>query len=139
MKTLREMIDLIESAQTEAETDKNQSGLQALQATMDFAQQHGYKIKRSPTGRKARFDNKQIDHQIDTEIYVDKQDGLIWVNFNDSMGPSGNDPATEFYYYFVESYKDAVRYHQQRSLNIYEQLAETTDEAVAKVEQLFRK
>jgi hypothetical protein len=122
MKTLREMIDLIESVQTEAETDKNQSGLQALQATMDFAQQHGYRIKRSPAGKKARFVNKQIDHQIDTEVYVDKQDGDIWVNFDDSMGPSGNDPATEFYDYFVDSYKNAVRYHQQWSRNINEQL-----------------
>ena len=78
---------------------RQQSGLQALQATMDFAQQHGYIIKRSPTGKTAKFVNKAIDHRVDTKISADPKTGQIYIDFWSSaysFDTGGEDEAEGF-------------------------------------------
>lgn len=87
-----------------------------LQKTVDFAKQHGYKIYRSPTGRKMRFVNPQLNHEIRAQ--VDNDGDSINVNFMDYYtGMSGNEDASYFYHVFKDAYEEALDDYQNRRSN----------------------
>jgi hypothetical protein len=91
----------------------NDDAMAGLQKTIDFAKQHGYKIYRSPTGRKMRFVNKTIDHEI--RARVDNDGDSINVNYMDmTNGTSGNDDASYFDETFKRAYNEALSDYEYR-------------------------
>lgn len=108
---LADYLGINEQGVAEGSYDNAMAG---LQRTIDFAKQHGYKIYRSPTGRKMRFVNKELEHEIRAE--VDNDGHSINVNFMDySSGVSGNDDASYFDKVFKDAYKEELKNHQYRS------------------------
>jgi len=91
----------------------NDDAMAGLQKTIDFAKQHGYKIYRSPTGRKIRFVNKTIDHEI--RASVDNDGDSINVNYMDmTNGTSGNDDASYFDETFKRAYDETLSDYEYR-------------------------
>ena len=114
MKTFRDYINLIESVQTPVTEGLNNDAMAGLQRTIDFAKQHGYKIYRSPTGRKMRFVNTQLNHEIRAQ--VDTEGDSINVNFMDyTSGTSGNDDASYFDQVFKDAYNQALSDQNQQT------------------------
>ena len=119
----RDYINLIESVQqpvAEGFDDGDVAGrryrnaMAGLQRTIDFAKQNGYKLIRSPTGRKMRFVNKELDHEIRAQ--VDRDGDSINVNFIDyTSGASGNDDASYFDQTFKQAYQQALEDHNQQN------------------------
>ena len=97
----------------------HRNAMAGLQRTINFAKQHGYKIFRSPTGRKMRFVNTQLNHEIRAQ--VDTEGDSINVNFMDyTSGMSGNDDASYFDQVFKQAYQEALAlkdHNQQTGFN----------------------
>ena len=126
-KSIRDYINLIESVQQPAQQPvaegfdvgdvagrRHRNGMAGLQRTIDFAKQNGYKIFRSPTGRKMRFVNTQLNHEIRAQ--VDTEGDSINVNFMDyTSGESGNDDASYFDQVFKQAYQQALKDHNRQT------------------------
>ena len=113
-KSFRDYINLVESAQQPVVEGMNDNAMAGLQRTIDFAKQHGYKISRSPTGRKMRFVNKELNHEIRAQ--VDNDGDSINVNYIDDLtGESGNDDASYFDDVFKDAYNQALKDHNQQT------------------------
>ena len=113
-KSFRDYINLVESAQQPVAEGMNNDAMAGLQRTIDFAKQHGYKIYRSPTGRKMRFVNTQLNHEIRAQ--VDTEGDSINVNFMDyTSGTSGNDDASYFDQVFKDAYNQALSDQNQQT------------------------
>ena len=99
----------VEQATGEEEVEVNLAeGVEekSLQKTIDFAAKRGFQIKTSPKRTRATFVNNKLNFTIKAILY--RQNGELWVNWVMNGGMSGNDPIDEFYYEFVEAYKEAV-------------------------------
>jgi len=122
-KSFRDYINLLESFQkTVAEGfddgdvagRRHRNAMAGLQRTINFAKQNGYKIFRSPTGRKMRFVNTQLNHEIRAQ--VDTEGDSINVNFMDyTSGESGNDDASYFDQVFKQAYQQALKDHNRQT------------------------
>jgi len=109
-KSFRDYINLVESVQQHVTEGMNDNAMAGLQRTIDFAKQHGYKIYRSPTGRKMRFVNSALRHEI--RASVDNEGDSINVNFiDDFTGMSGNDDASYFDDVFKDAYNQVLSHH----------------------------
>lgn len=85
-----------------------------LQRTIDFAKQHGYKISRSPNGKKMKFVNTALRHEI--RAIVDNDGDSINVNYIDDVtGESGNDDASYFDDVFKDAYNQALSNRNQQT------------------------
>jgi len=113
----------------------NDDAMAGLQKTIDFAKQHGYKIYRSPTGRKMRFVNKTIDHEI--RARVDNDGDSINVNYMDmTNGGSGNDDASYFDETFKRAYNEALSDYEYRMDNREERTGMAEGENFATFEDI---
>ena len=133
-KFFRDYINLIESAQQpvaegidegaardqftqdlrQHDDSGHRNAMAGLQRTINFAKQNGYKIFRSPTGRKMRFVNTQLNHEIRAQ--VDTEGDSINVNFMDyTSGESGNDDASYFDQVFKQAYQEALKDRNQQT------------------------
>ena len=114
MKTFRDYINLIESVQTPVTEGLNNDAMAGLQRTIDFAKQHGYKISRSPNGKKMKFVNTALRHEI--RAIVDNDGDSINVNYIDDLtGESGNDDASYFDQVFKDAYNQALSDQNQQT------------------------
>ena len=114
MKTFRDYINLIESVQTPVTEGLNNDAMAGLQRTIDFAKQHGYKISRSPNGKKMKFVNTALRHEI--RASVDNDGDSINVNYIDDLtGESGNDDASYFDQVFKDAYNQALSDQNQQT------------------------
>ena len=113
-KSFRDYINLVESAQQPVAEGMNNDAMAGLQRTIDFAKQHGYKISRSPNGKKMKFVNTAIRHEI--RASVDNDGDSINVNYIDDLtGESGNDDASYFDQVFKDAYNQALSDHNQQT------------------------
>ena len=113
-KSFRDYINLVESAQQPVAEGMNNDAMAGLQRTIDFAKQHGYKISRSPNGKKMKFVNTALRHEIRAQ--VDRDGDSINVNFIDyTSGASGNDDASYFDQTFKQAYQQALEDHNQQT------------------------
>ena len=113
-KSFRDYINLVESAQQPVAEGMNDNAMAGLQRTIDFAKQHGYKISRSPNGKKMKFVNTALRHEI--RAIVDNDGDSINVNFiDDFTGESGNDDASYFDDVFKQAYQQALKDHNQQT------------------------
>ena len=113
-KSIRDYINLIESAQQPVAVGLNNDAMAGLQRTIDFAKQHGYKIYRSPNGKKMKFVNTALRHEI--RAIVDNDGDSINVNFiDDFTGESGNDDASYFDDVFKQADQQALKDHNQQT------------------------
>jgi hypothetical protein len=114
MKTIRDYINLIESIQQPVAESMNNDAMAGLQRTIDFAKQHGYKISRSPNGKKMKFVNTALRHEI--RAIVDNDGDSINVNYIDDLtGESGNDDASYFDQVFKDAYNQALSDQNQQT------------------------
>ena len=136
MKTFRDYINLIESFQKPAAEGidegaardqftqdlrqhddsgrRHRNAMAGLQRTIDFAKQHGYKISRSPNGKKMKFVNTALRHEI--RAIVDNDGDSINVNYIDDLtGESGNDDASYFDQVFKDAYNQALSDQNQQT------------------------
>ena len=114
MKTIRDYINLVESAQQPVAEGMNDNAMAGLQRTIDFAKQHGYKISRSPNGKKMKFVNTALRHEI--RASVDNDGDSINVNYIDDLtGESGNDDASYFDDVFKDAYNQALSDQNQQT------------------------
>lgn len=114
MKTIRDYINLVESAQQPVAESMNNDAMAGLQRTIDFAKQHGYKISRSPNGKKMKFVNTALRHEI--RAIVDNDGDSINVNYIDDLtGASGNDDASYFDDVFKDAYNQALSDQNQQT------------------------
>ena len=114
MKTIRDYINLIESIQQPVAESMNNDAMAGLQRTIDFAKQHGYKISRSPNGKKMKFVNTALRHEI--RASVDNDGDSINVNYIDDLtGESGNDDASYFDQVFKDAYNQALSDQNQQT------------------------
>ena len=114
MKTIRDYINLVESAQQPVAEGMNDNAMAGLQRTIDFAKQHGYKISRSPNGKKMKFVNTALRHEI--RASVDNDGDSINVNYIDDLtGESGNDDASYFDQVFKDAYNQALSDQNQQT------------------------
>ena len=113
-KSFRDYINLVESAQQPVAEGMNNDAMAGLQRTIDFAKQHGYKISRSPNGKKMKFVNTALRHEI--RASVDNDGDSINVNYIDDLtGESGNDDASYFDQVFKDAYNQALSDHNQQT------------------------
>lgn len=113
-KSFRDYINLIESAQQPVAEGMNNDAMAGLQRTIDFAKQHGYKISRSPNGKKMKFVNTALRHEI--RAIVDNDGDSINVNYIDDLtGESGNDDASYFDDVFKDAYNQALSNRNQQT------------------------
>ena len=113
-KSFRDYINLVESAQQPVAEGMNNDAMAGLQRTIDFAKQHGYKISRSPNGKKMKFVNTALRHEI--RASVDNDGDSINVNYIDDLtGASGNDDASYFDDVFKDAYNKALSDQNQQT------------------------
>lgn len=113
-KSFRDYINLVESAQQPVAEGMNDNAMAGLQRTIDFAKQHGYKISRSPNGKKMKFVNTALRHEI--RASVDNDGDSINVNYIDDLtGESGNDDASYFDQVFKDAYNQALSDQNQQT------------------------
>ena len=113
-KSFRDYINLVESAQQPVAEGMNDNAMAGLQRTIDFAKQHGYKIYRSPNGKKMKFVNTALRHEI--RASVDNDGDSINVNYIDDLtGESGNDDASYFDQVFKDAYNQALSDQNQQT------------------------
>jgi hypothetical protein len=113
-KSFRDYINLVESAQQPVAEGMNNDAMAGLQRTIDFAKQHGYKISRSPNGKKMKFVNTALRHEI--RASVDNDGDSINVNYIDDLtGESGNDDASYFDQVFKDAYNQALSDQNQQT------------------------
>ena len=113
-KSFRDYINLVESAQQPVAEGMNNDAMAGLQRTIDFAKQHGYKISRSPNGKKMKFVNTALRHEI--RAIVDNDGDSINVNYIDDLtGESGNDDASYFDQVFKDAYNQALSDQNQQT------------------------
>jgi uncharacterized protein YlaN (UPF0358 family) len=113
-KSFRDYINLVESAQQPVAEGMNDNAMAGLQRTIDFAKQHGYKISRSPNGKKMKFVNTALRHEI--RAIVDNDGDSINVNYIDDLtGESGNDDASYFDQVFKDAYNQALSDQNQQT------------------------
>ena len=113
-KSFRDYINLVESAQQPVAEGMNNDAMAGLQRTIDFAKQHGYKIYRSPNGKKMKFVNTALRHEI--RASVDNDGDSINVNYIDDLtGESGNDDASYFDQVFKDAYNQALSDQNQQT------------------------
>ena len=113
-KSFRDYINLVESAQQPVAEGMNNDAMAGLQRTIDFAKQHGYKISRSPNGKKMKFVNTALRHEI--RASVDNDGDSINVNYIDDLtGESGNDDASYFDQVFKQAYQEALKDRNQQT------------------------
>lgn len=113
-KSFRDYINLVESAQQPVAEGMNDNAMAGLQRTIDFAKQNGYKISRSPNGKKMKFVNTALRHEI--RASVDNDGDSINVNYIDDLtGASGNDDASYFDDVFKDAYNQALKDHNQQT------------------------
>jgi hypothetical protein len=115
----------------------NDDAMAGLQKTIDFAKQHGYKIYRSPTGRKMRFVNKTIDHEI--RASVDNDGDSINVNYMDmTNGTSGNDDASYFDETFKRAYDETLSDYEYRMDDQEERTGMAENSRIPTLNQLLK-
>ena len=113
-KSFRDYINLVVSAQQPVAEGMNNDAMAGLQRTIDFAKQHGYKISRSPNGKKMKFVNTALRHEI--RASVDNDGDSINVNYIDDLtGESGNDDASYFDQVFKDAYNQALSDQNQQT------------------------
>ena len=110
--SFRDYINLVESAQQPVAEGMNNDAMAGLQRTIDFAKQHGYKIYRSPNGKKMKFVNTALRHEI--RAIVDNDGDSINVNFIDDFTGESDD-ASYFDQTFKQAYQQALKDHNQQT------------------------